>query len=230
VCVCARTRSHARVRGLGRCLAPTACARGARVSRSRAPARAWATPGAAIAEAIAKGIPRSEIWVTTKLHERFYYLEEEAILGMVQEWMQELQVEYLDLVLLHQPKPMIPPFFHRCTNWTQCTASAWKSLAQAKAKGWVRNIGVSNFNIAQLKEVQAINAAPIAVNQFMLNPFSPAWAFDIAAFCKEQGIAVTAWAPLSGTVMQTKQATGEALVKEVAAAHSISPAQVCRRV
>jgi alcohol dehydrogenase (NADP+) len=145
--------------------------------------------GAAITQAIERGVPRAEIWVTTKLHERFYDRGEETILGMVQEWLKELQVEYLDLALLHRPKPMIPLFVHKCTNWTQCTASAWRALAKAKTKGYVRNIGVSNFDIDQLKEVQALGAAPIAVNQFMLNPFSPAWAFDIASFCKENGIA-----------------------------------------
>ena len=147
--------------------------------------------GAAIAQAIERGVPRAEIWVTTKLHKRFYDRGEETILGMVQEWLKELQVEYLDLVLLHQPKPLIPLFVHKCTNWTQCTASAWKAMAKTKTRGCVRSIGVSNFNIEQLKEIQALGAAPIAVNQFMLNPFSPAWAFDIASFCKENGIAVS---------------------------------------
>jgi diketogulonate reductase-like aldo/keto reductase len=145
--------------------------------------------GAAIAQAIERGVPRAEIWVTTKLHERFYDRGEETILGMVQEWLKELQVEYLDLALLHRPRPMIPLFVHKCTNWTQCTASAWRAMAKAKTKGYVRNIGVSNFDIDQLKEVQTLGAAPIAVNQFMLNPFSPAWVFDIASFCKENGIA-----------------------------------------
>jgi diketogulonate reductase-like aldo/keto reductase len=184
--------------------------------------------GAAITQAIERGVPRAEIWVTTKLHERFYDRGEETILGMVQEWLKELQVEYLDLALLHRPKPMIPLFVHKCTNWTQCTASAWRALAKAKTKGYVRNIGVSNFDIDQLKEVQALGAAPIAVNQFMLNPFSPAWAFDIASFCKENGIAVTASAALAGT-MNMKKAVSEEVVQGIAFNNSISPAQVLLR-
>jgi diketogulonate reductase-like aldo/keto reductase len=184
--------------------------------------------GAAIAQAIERGVPRAEIWVTTKLHERFYDSGEETILGMVQEWLKELQVEYLDLVLLLQPKPLIPLFGHKCTNWTQCTASAWRAMAKAKTRGYVRNIGVSNFDIDQLKEVQTLSAAPIAVNQFMINPFSPAWVFDIASFCKENGIVVTSSAPLAGT-MQTKKAVSEEVVQGIAVNHSISPAQVLLR-
>ena len=87
--------------------------------------------------------------------------------------------------------------------------------------------------IALLRHISAGDAAddaeaggpPAPAEEILLE-----FLYGALAFCKEQGIAVTAWAPLSGTVMQTKQATGEALVKEVAAAHSISPAQVCRRV
>jgi len=96
--------------------------------------------GVAIEQAIKRGVPRSEIWLTTKLHERFYGHGEEAILGMVQEWMQELRVDYLDLVLLHQPEPMLP-LGHKCTNWAQCRKSAWQALAAARGKGWIRNIG-----------------------------------------------------------------------------------------
>lgn len=187
--------------------------------------------GEAIAQAIARGVPRSEMWVTTKLHERFYDVGEKKILGMVQEWMRELKVEYLDLVLLHQPKPMIS-LGHSCTDWRNCTKSAWKSLAKAKAQGWIRNIGVSNFNIERMKDLESLDVAPIAANQFMLNPFSPAWAFEVADYCLKQGIAVTAWAPLSGTTMQTSKATGEAIIQTIADARSkqvgkaLTPAQV----
>lgn len=178
--------------------------------------------GSAIEEAMSRGVKRSEIWVTTKLHERFYDRGEEAILAMVEEWTKELKVDYLDMVLLHVAAPLLPlpSFTHSCKDWSQCRSDAWKTLAVAKKRGVIRNIGVSNFNIAQLEELQALDVAPIAANQFMINPFSPQWVFDIADFCQKKGIMVTAWAPLAGTTMQTTQALRESVVNEVAANHS----------
>lgn len=171
--------------------------------------------GEAIGEAILRGVPRSEIWVTTKLHERFYDRGEEVILGMVQEWMQELKVEYLDLVLLHQAMPLLP-IGHSCGNWSVCREDAWRVLAKAKEKGWIKNIGVSNFNVQQLKELPVLEQAPIAANQIAMNPFAPDWVHDVADYCKSKSIAIMAWAPLSGTTMQTKQALDHDIVEEVA--------------
>lgn len=175
--------------------------------------------GIAIQQAIARGVPRAEIWVTTKLHERFYDRGEEAILKMVSLWMEELRVDYLDLVLLHQPKPLLV-LGHTCKDWTLCSRSAWKALAAAKNKGWAKNIGVSNFNIEQLKDLQSLDVGAIAANQFMLNPWSPSWAFEIADYCQQHKIAVTVWAPLAGTTMQTSKAMADPIIRNIAANHS----------
>lgn len=175
--------------------------------------------GRAIEQAIARGVPRAEMWVTTKLHERFYDRGQDAILKMVKEWMEELRVDYLDLVLLHQPKPLLV-LGHTCKDWTQCARSAWRALAEAKNKGWAKNIGVSNFNIEQLKDLQALDVGSIAANQFMLNPWSPSWAFEIADYCQQHKIAVTVWAPLAGTTMQTKKAMSDPMIRNITANHS----------
>jgi diketogulonate reductase-like aldo/keto reductase len=189
--------------------------------------------GRAIEQAIARGVPRAEMWVTTKLHERFYDRGQDAILKMVKEWMEELRVDYLDLVLLHQPKPLLV-LGHTCKDWTQCARSAWRALAEAKNKGWAKNIGVSNFNIEQLKDLQALDVGSmVAANQFMLNPWSPSWAFEIADYCQQHKIAVTVWAPLAGTTMQTKKAMSDPMIRNITANHSgssgkrPSSAQVC---
>ena len=54
-------------------------------------------------------------------------------------------------------------------------------------------------------EMKALDIAPITVNQFQLSPFSPSKAFELAEYCKENGIIVTGWGPLAGTSVQTKQ-------------------------
>lgn len=174
--------------------------------------------GLAIEEAVRRGVPRKEIWITTKLAERFYDRGEAAILGMLRSWLAELRIKQLEMVLLHVAEPLLPlpSFAHTCQDWAMCRRSAWQTLAKAVDQGLVRNIGVSNFNIEQIKSLRELNVAPIAANQIMINPFAPQWVFDIADYCQEHGIVVTAWAPLSGTTMQTMNAINDVVVQSIA--------------
>ena len=70
--------------------------------------------GMAIEEAIARGVPRSEIFLVTKLTDRAYSKGKETIDGLLLEFARDLRVEYLDLVLLHVPRPFIA-LGHTCS-------------------------------------------------------------------------------------------------------------------
>jgi len=175
--------------------------------------------GRAIQEAVVRGVPRSEIFVVTKIYDRPYSKGKEVIDALLVEFTRELRVDYLDLVLLHVPKPFVP-IGQACTDWAVCRADAWKALAAAKKRGIVRNIGVSNFDIPQMEALAALpesKDAPIAANQMMLSPFAPSSAFEIANWCQKNGVAVVAHSPLNG--IQHSKSTTHETISAISAKH-----------
>merc|ERR1712216_225698 len=149
-----------------------------------------------IRDAIARGIPRSEIFLTTKLFPRFFGKEAAKI--AVKRFLEELGVEYIDLVLLHMPNHPLAGPMGECSGKTplSCREETWQSLSSIRKEGLVRDIGVSNFNVRQIKEPQALQAAPVAANQIQYNPWAPDWQLDTVTYCHSQRIVVTAYASL----------------------------------
>jgi diketogulonate reductase-like aldo/keto reductase len=160
--------------------------------------------GVAIQQAIARGVPRSEMFIVTKIFDRAYSQGKEHIDQLLVQYAKDLQVDYIDLVLIHVPKAFVPiSFFHPTmgvtgADWKEARINAWKALSGAKRRGIVRNIGVSNYDIGHLTELIELDIEPIACNQFMLSPFSPSFAFEIASFCQKHNIAVVAHSSLAG--------------------------------
>ena len=127
--------------------------------------------GLGIKDAIARGIPRSEMFITTKLTPRFY--SGDSPTSAVAEWLEELGVGYLDLVLLHHPQGI--PGVGTCASGTpkECRANAWAKLGALQQSGVIKDLGVSNFNLRQIDELAAAGGAPVAVNQVQYNAFAP---------------------------------------------------------
>jgi diketogulonate reductase-like aldo/keto reductase len=93
----------------------------------------------------------------------------------------------------------------------------------------IRNVGVSNFAAHHLKQLQAMpNVAPISVNQFQYNPWAPEFIQETYQYCQEQGIQVTAYASLGGSLQHAETQTVQTL-NDIAAAHSKSLAQIMLR-
>ena len=176
--------------------------------------------GAAIQAAIARGVPRKEMFITTKINDRTISSGAERITSVLERELADFQIDYFDLVLLHSPTPFIPIGQPPEEAWAELRQDAWRTLSAAKKKGLVRNIGVSNFDINHLEEIVAIEAetSPIATNQFMLNPFSPSYAFKIAEWCQAHNIVVTAHSSLGGLMKHQVEAAGAA-IKAIAAKH-----------
>ncbi|CAB9508336.1 Deoxymugineic acid synthase 1 [Seminavis robusta] len=162
------------------------------------------------------GIPRRDIWVTTKLWPRHYGTN--ATLTAIPRMLQELQLDYIDLVLMHAPSHQPIPFLtttstsNACGGETRksrkaCRRETWEALTVARNdKGYVRHVGVSNFNIRQLQELQFMRAkqaaaAPIANHQFQYNPWVPDAVHDMFRYCQQHGIPVTAWSSFAGSAM-----------------------------
>ena len=102
---------------------------------------------------------------------RFYAGDE--VQRLVPQYLEELGVEYIDLILLHHPEGFGP--FGRCANGTttECRANAWAQLSALRARGLVRHIGVSNHGVRQIEQLNALNLAPVAANQIQYNPWAP---------------------------------------------------------
>jgi diketogulonate reductase-like aldo/keto reductase len=190
--------------------------------------------GVAIQQAIQRGIPRNEIFVTTKISPAHFGYQ--SVLDRIPVFLKELQLDYIDLLLLHAPSGTIGGFDvyrNECStsqlSHPECRATSWNALATAQDKGWVRNIGVSNYNQRQLQELQTLNRATIAVNQISFNPWSPSHWQDAYQYCSQQGIAVVAWSSLAGTSLQTLTALTQQTLQDIALTHQRPVAQILLR-
>ena len=168
---------------------------------------------AEVGEAIRRsGIPRSELFVTTKLWstERTY----EKALVAFEDSLRRLGLDYLDLYLIHWPAS---PFFH--DDWREQNAEAWRALETLYKEGRVRAIGLSNFMPRHMDALLRTAEIPPMVDQI---EFHPGWMQkDCLDYCASKDILVEAWAPLiKGGVL------GNSTIGAIADAHSCSPAQV----
>jgi diketogulonate reductase-like aldo/keto reductase len=192
--------------------------------------------GRGIRKAIERGIPRSEIFVTTKIWgQEFGSAAKQA----VRSFLEELGLDYIDLVLMHSPVVFLPGFLksNECykhgLDETACRIASWQSLSEARAEGLVRSIGVSNFMIPQLEELEESRSkdsklAPIAANQIQFNPWAPDDFVDTFNYCQQNEIAVIAYYSLGGAMQQDLAFSDEVLLR-IANAHNKSVSNVLLR-
>ncbi len=135
-----------------------------------------------VGEAIRRsGIPRSEFFVTTKLPGKYHHFED--ALGMIQESLFRMGLEYFDLYLIHWPLPKRGLY-----------VEAWKALIQAQKLGFSRSIGVSNFEPEHLDKIIDETGITPAVNQIEIHPY---WVQErMVKANAERGIITEAWSPL----------------------------------
>lgn len=134
-----------------------------------------------VGRGIAKcGIPREELFITTKVWNTAQRLGD--IQGAFDRSLERLKLDYIDLYLIHWPVP-------------GCYLSTWKTLEEIQHSGRARSIGVSNFEIRHLEELESISGIIPAVNQIECHPlFYPKELID---YCQNKGIQVQAYAPLA---------------------------------
>lgn len=196
----------------------------------------------------AKVCRRDELWVTSKLWNTYHAAEH--VRPAAERTLQDLRLDYLDLYLIHFPLAMrYVPFDKRYPpGWifdpaaTQPRAElvpvpiseTWHTMEELVHAGLVRYIGVSNFNTALLRDLLSYAAIRPAVLQVELHPYLAQE--KLLRFCREEQIAVTAFSPLGapsyvplGMARDGESAMQEAVVREAAARHGKSAAQVLLR-
>ena len=127
----------------------------------------------------ASGIDRSELFVTTKVWiENVNY---EDTLKSIERSLERLQLDYIDLVLIHQPYNDV--------------YGSWKALKELQENGKIKAIGVSNFGVDRVVDLGIHNKVQPQVNQIEINPFHQQE--DEVQSLQKEGVLVEAWAPFA---------------------------------
>ena len=155
--------------------------------------------GEAIADAIAAGeVTRKELWITSKLWNNAH--RPDLVAPALNETLSDLQIEYLDLYLIHWPVAIRPEviFPLRGDEFVSLREipliETWQAIENTKTQGLSRHIGVSNFNIPKINDLINHGSIKPECNQVEAHPFLPQEA--LLNYCKEKHIALTAYAPL----------------------------------
>ena len=163
--------------------------------------------GQAIAES---GLPRDELFVTTKLANDHHGYDE--AMRAVDASMALLSLDYVDLYLIHWPRPHHDKY-----------VDTWRAFEKIHADGRAKAIGVSNFQIPHLLRLFDETDVVPALNQIELHPYLTQ--ANLRAFHSEHGIVTEAWSPLArgGALL------ADAVVTTVAEKYARTPAQIVLR-
>jgi 2,5-diketo-D-gluconate reductase A len=154
------------------------------------------------------GVAREKLFITTKL-----WIQRNGYEGTIKAFensLKRLQLDYIDLYLIHQPFGDV--------------YGEWRAMEELYQRGKVRAIGVSNFPPDRIMDLMIHNKITPAVNQIEVNPFHQQ--IDTQKFLQDNGVQVEAWAPFAegrNNIFQNE------LLLSIAAKHKKSVAQVILR-
>ena len=165
-----------------------------------------------IGEAISKyKNQREQLFITGKL----WNTDKDNVINACKRTINNLKCDYLDLYLIHWPASKA---VHE--DWIDLNNKVWKDMEELCKLGLVKNIGVSNFKVNQLKELMKNAKIKPMVNQIEFHP--GCMQKDILDYCKKNNILVQAWSPLgSGKLLKKEE------IKKIAEKYDKSAAQIC---
>ena len=192
--------------------------------------------GEALSEIFAEGkIFREDVFITSKLWNDSH--AEGQVIPALQDSLKKLQLDYLDLYLIHWPVafrngvdfPKKPEDY--LTPEEAPIIETWKQMEKAKKDGLAKHIGVSNFSDVKLKELIEKASVKPEMNEVELHPLLQQ--DDLLAYCKSENVLVTAYSPLgSGDRSDSMKGENEPnlleidTIKDIAKKHNASAGQI----
>lgn len=164
-----------------------------------------------VGEAVRRsGASRDTLIITSKIPGRHHGRQEavDSVLGSLG----MLGLDRIDLQLIHWPNPSVGKY-----------VDTWRGLIEARERGLVRSIGVSNFTEAMLTELIEETGVVPAVNQVEMHPHFPQE--RLRAFHEAHGIRTESWSPLA----RRSELLTEQVLHELAMVHDVTPTQVVLR-
>lgn len=157
----------------------------------------------------ASGVPRGEIFVTTKVW--YEKIGKADIRPAAEASLKRLGMDYVDLLLIHWPNPAYP------------LADTIAGLCAVRREGLAKHIGVSNFTVPLLEETMRLATEPVAANQCEYHPYLDQT--PVLTACRDYGIAFASYSPLG----RGKQLLQDPAIVAIAERHGKSPAQIVLR-
>lgn len=158
---------------------------------------------------VARAFGREEVFITTKLLPERFTSREEA-LGAAKQSMRRLGLSYADLILIHWPNERVS------------IEEQVRNLEAIANEGLCRYIGVSNFNLTELRvALSSISKHEIVVNQVKYSVLDREIEKDLLPFCVEQGVTIQAYTPLEGGRVSESR-----FLKAIAERYGKTPVQV----
>jgi len=156
----------------------------------------------------ASGVPRDEIFVTTKVWPD--NLAPRDLERAARHSLARLQLHSVDLLLIHWPNPSIP------------LASTMAALSRMRDTGLARNVGISNFTVPLIEKAVQLATVPLVTNQIEWHPYLDQ--SRVVAACRRHGLAVTAYSPIA-----RGRAAADAALARIGARFGKTAGQVCLR-
>jgi len=163
------------------------------------------------------GIPREEIFVTTKIRAEFKSYE--SVAASVDESLRKLNTGYADLIIIHSPQPW-QEFRAEGNRYFTENREAWRALEDAYKAGKAKAIGLSNFLQDDLENILASCKVRPMVDQVLCHVSNTP--FALIEFCRKNGIQVEAYSPVAhGAILKQRE------VCSIAEKYHVSAAQLC---
>lgn len=154
------------------------------------------------------GVERAKLFITSKVQPM--HLRAGSVLKACEGSLRRLEMEYLDLYLVHWPNPVLP------------LKDTFKALNQLVREEKVRHVGVSNFGLDLLKRAQPLSETPLATNQVPYSLEHRSYVKNgVLAYCQQEGVLVTAYSPVERGHLHVNET-----LKSIAAAHGCSAYQI----